>query len=381
MSKTPQMVPDVADAQLMHSVIQRVATGPELSKNISYDEARSVTNALLSGDVDPVQAAVFLIGLRMKRETPTELKGVMDALQEHTVQVSASVDDVVALSDPYNGFNRTLHASLFALPVMAACGVAAYSHGVEMVGPKYGVTHHSIIKALGGNPLQDMQTLASRLSDSSIGWGYADQSVFCAPLYSLCELRRQIVKRPVLSTTEVMLTPIRGKTRTHLVTGYVHKPYREVYAMLARHLQHDSLLLIRGTEGGVIPSFRAKAHFVRYSGKDTETEHDVELETMQLDRDYRAEDIPQNMPAATTHPDCFGMKWDIGALAKLCADKGLAALNGEPGAVYDAAVIGSALTMWHTGKVATLPEAADAAREAIHSGEALKRFQAGLQAL
>ena len=40
-------VPPVADAKLMHSVIQRVATGPELSKNISYDEARSTMNLSL----------------------------------------------------------------------------------------------------------------------------------------------------------------------------------------------------------------------------------------------------------------------------------------------------------------------------------------------
>jgi len=38
----------VADAALMHSAIQRVATGPELSKNLSREEARSVMHA--SGD-------------------------------------------------------------------------------------------------------------------------------------------------------------------------------------------------------------------------------------------------------------------------------------------------------------------------------------------
>ena len=72
------------------------------------------------------------------------------------------------------------------------------------------------------------------------------------------------------------------------------------------------------------------------------------------------------------------MKWDIDALATLCADKGLRALDGEQGAVFDAAVIGCALTLWHTGHCASLAEAADKARAAIASGEALKRLQAGL---
>ena len=146
-------VPAIADSALMRSVIQRVATGPELSKNISHDEAQSVMRAILEGSADPVQAAVFLIGLRMKRETDDEMKGVLDAILTNLDQVTSPVDQVVVMADPYNGFNRTLQASLGILPVLAACGVAAYSTGVEAVGPKYGVTHHTTLQALGGNPL------------------------------------------------------------------------------------------------------------------------------------------------------------------------------------------------------------------------------------
>jgi len=47
---------EVADAELIRSAIQRVATGPELSKNLSREETRSVMHALLDGSADPVQA-------------------------------------------------------------------------------------------------------------------------------------------------------------------------------------------------------------------------------------------------------------------------------------------------------------------------------------
>lgn len=378
MAKHELDVPPVAGPELVHSVLQRVATGPELSKNISYEEAHSMMNALLQDKIDPVQAAVFLIGLRMKRETNEELKGLLDSLRDNTTHATAESSDVVVFSDPYNGFNRTLHASLFVLPVLAACGVSAYSHGVELAGPKYGVTHHQIIKSLSGDPLQSMQSVAHRLADPDIGWGYADQSQFCSPLHDLLVLRSKIIKRPALSTTEVMLTPVTGAARTHLVTGYVHKPYKETYTMLAQHMKLDSLLLIRGTEGGVIPSFRARAHFVRYMDEQPAEEHDAELEPMQLNRDYRAEDIPDNFAKPKTPLQHIGMKWDNEKLARLCADKGLSALNGEAGAVQDAAVIGTALTLWHLGKTSSLTEAADTARKAIKSGEALSRLKAGL---
>jgi len=374
----------VADAELMRSAIQRVATGPELSKNLSRDETRAVMHALLDGSADPVQAAVYLIGLRMKRETTDELQGVMDALQDCTDRVQASVDDIVAIADPYNGFNRTLQGSVFVLPVLAACGVNAYSHGVELGGPKFGVTHHTIIKALGGDPLRSTNSIAERLANPDIGWGYLDQRTMCPALHQLNELRARIVKRPVLSTTEVLVFPIEGTSKTHLITGYVHKPYRDTYCMLARHVGYDSLLLVRGTEGGIIPSFRAPAHVIRYGEgvKHNEgvnyQELDLELTEMDLLRDYRAADIPEDMLLANTDEHPVGMKWDIDALSALCAEQGRKALSGQSGALHDAAVLGAALIMWHMGKEQSLSKAADKARAVIASGEALQRLDAGL---
>ena len=56
----------------MTSIIKCVATGTELSKSISYEESRAGMRLVLEGLVDPVKAAVFLVGLRMKGETDDE---------------------------------------------------------------------------------------------------------------------------------------------------------------------------------------------------------------------------------------------------------------------------------------------------------------------
>ena len=81
---------------------------------------------------------------------------------------------------------------------------------------------------------------AARLADARIGWAYVDQKAFCPQLYALAPLRTLIVKRPAITTTEVLAGPVRGRRRTHLVTGYVHKPYPRIYALLARHAGFDS---------------------------------------------------------------------------------------------------------------------------------------------
>ena len=90
----------------MRSVIQRIATGPEMSKDISRDEARVAMRAILEGQVDPVQAGIFLIALRMKRETDEENIGILEALREAGETVTAGVDVLIDIADPYDGFTR-----------------------------------------------------------------------------------------------------------------------------------------------------------------------------------------------------------------------------------------------------------------------------------
>ena len=225
-------------AAAMRSIIKRIATGPELSKDISREEARLGMRFVLDGAVDPVQAGVFLIALRMKRETDEENEGILEALLEVTERVTAPVDSVADLADPYDGFTRTLPASPFLPAVLAACGVPAVSHGVETMGPKYGVTHRQVLAAAGVPVDLGPAQGAEQLGDPAVGWAYVDQKGFCPKLHDLSGLRTLIVKRPAITTCEAILGPIRGRIGTHLVTGYVHKPYPRIYALLARHA-HD----------------------------------------------------------------------------------------------------------------------------------------------
>jgi anthranilate phosphoribosyltransferase len=138
LNPNPNPIPDLA--RTMHSIIQRIATGPELSKDISVEEARLGMQAILENAVDPVQAGIFFIALRMKRESNDEFKGILDAILNATQRVTAEVDEVVDIADPYDGYNRCLPAAPFLSPLLAELGVPAVCHGLEAVGPKYGVT-------------------------------------------------------------------------------------------------------------------------------------------------------------------------------------------------------------------------------------------------
>jgi anthranilate phosphoribosyltransferase len=70
----------MSDAAFMRDVLQRIATGPTLSKDLSAREAHRAMRLILEDKADEVQAGIFLIALRMKRETDDELAGILDAI-------------------------------------------------------------------------------------------------------------------------------------------------------------------------------------------------------------------------------------------------------------------------------------------------------------
>ena len=359
----------------MRSIIQRIATGPELSKDISQEEARIGTAAIFEDQVDPVRAAIFFIALRMKRETAEENRGVLDAIRDYTNTVTADVDEVVDLVDPYDGYNRTLPASPFLPAILAACGAPTVSHGVDSVGPKFGITHRHVLAAAGVPVDLTTAQAAARLADPELGWSYVDQAKFCPKLHDLVALRQQMIKRPVLTTVEVLAKPIEGKQKTHFITGYVHKPYPPVYAMLARHVGFNSALLLRGTEGGVIPSLRQVGKYFAYRDMGEEQAVDIDPGSIGIQQDVRAVPLPDNLPQATQTVDEVALTVNVEAAAKAAADAGMAALKGEKGATYDSLVYVGAITLQHLGKHTDLQSAADQVRSVLDSGAAAARIK------
>lgn len=373
MSAPPGPLPADPSAT-MRSIIKRIATGPELSKDISREEARQGMRFVLEGAVDPVQAGIFLIALRMKRETDEENQGILEAMLEVAQRVTAPVDSIVDLADPYDGFTRTLPASPFLPAVLAACGVPAVSHGVASMGPKYGVTHRQVLAAAGVPVDLAPAQAAERVGDPAVGWAYVDQKAFCPKLHDLSQLRTLIVKRPAITTCEALLGPIRGRVSTHLVTGYVHKPYPRIYALLARHAGFDSALIVRGVEGGVIPSLRQAGKAFTYHDKGPEQAVEFSPAELGVDEAVLAPPIPDLARRERESGDQSASDLDTAAVARAAAQAGLAALSGRPGPTRDSLVCGGALCLWHLKRHVSLQSAAAAVRQALDSGQALERI-------
>ncbi len=348
----------------LRDAIKKVATGPHLSKDLSEEAAFLAMQEVLSGEADPVQAALFLIALRMKTETREENLGILRALQSHTRQQPVAAANLVILSEPFNGFNRYCPVGAFLPAVLASCGVPTVSQGVYKAGPKFGVTHAQVLKAAGVAINDSVVQAKARIEDDFVRWAWVDQSQASPALYALQGLRQRMVKRTCLATLEKMLMPLTASA-THLVTGYVHKAYPPLLTWLASRNGFQSALVIHGIEGGIIPNLR-----------DTTTY-------------FQTEDSLAQGEGSSCHPQlCNIVQTTRGVLpshgdsvtAEDTAEQGLRALQGEAGAAFDALLYSTALIVWHCGRAESLAQAAGQVRENLSNGQAYAFFQQGTEA-
>ena len=370
-------IKNLSSEELMKSVIQRVATGPELSKNISREEAKASMDSILNREVSDIRSAIFLIALRMKRETEDENLGVQDAMNENTSQITCALDNVINVADPYDGYTRNIPSSLYVLPLLAELGFPSFSQGVESVGPKYGCTHHKILKLAGFDVLLSDKKVCDKLENKKIGWGYIDQSIFAPKLYGLKDLRSEIIKRPVITTIEVLANPIKAKN-THFVTGYVHKPYPPIYLMLARNAGFDSSIVIRGTEGGIVPSLRQKANAHFYLNKDKNDEL-IEIEPgkdLDINQTVRAVKIPDEFEKKAKL-DKIEIKVDAKEIAKESLKLGMDALSGTAGPMRDCIALSTSIILQHVSQQ-SITDCFREINDVLDSGAALKRFEEAL---
>jgi len=365
-----QQKPELDD--ILYRSIQKVATGPGYSKSLSQEDARDSLLSILNGSADPVRAGVFLIALRMKRESMDENKGFLEALIQTTNRVTANIDSVIDISEPYNGYVRGLSVTAFLAPLLAEMNEPSYSHGVESVGPKFGLTHNKVLKTIGIDVDISVQQAADQLADPSIAWAYVDQKAINPSLNNLVELRERLIKRSALTTTESLLKPISGIKQTMMVCGYVHSEYPAIYAELARYSGFDSAAIIRGVEGGITPSLQQQGKYFGYHNYGEEKLIELEPKSIGIDVKKRAIPLPTDL-AKPSKKDRGVINADAASVA--AAEQGLAALHGQEGMAYDSLLYNASIILLHKQRYTSLVEAAKSVSQVLKSGAVIERLK------
>ena len=368
---------DENDAALMRSIIQRIATGPELSKDISRDEARRGMRLVLDGAVDPVRAAVFLIALRMKRETDDENLGILDAVLETTDTVTAPVDEVVDLSDPYNGFNRK--SARIGLPSRGARGMRGAGDFARSGVDGAEVRRHPPPRTRGkrnaGRPGDGRDLQPTFRPGCRMGVLRPVRLQFEAP----CAGRIAVAHRQAPGADHR-----RGDGRTGTRPA-AHARGHRLRAQAVRRNLHDARA-VRGVRFGAhrarhrrrdhffFPSLRQGAKVWAYHGEGEERDADISPDEVGTAQTVRAVPLPEGVEGYRRKSDETGGEVDGVAIAEAAARAGLDALDGAPGPARDSLVYGAALILRHVGRARRLNEAADLVRTVIDDGRARCAF-------
>ena len=368
------------DERFFREVLQRIATGPTMSKDLPRADARRAMRLVLEGRADEVQAGIFLIALRMKRETDDELAGILDAIHDGIDPLDVPIDALVTIADPYDGYLRGTPVAPFLPAVLAACGVPTLAHGQREMGPKFGASHACVLAAAGAPVHETLPGARDALADPTIGWAHALQSALAPELAALEFLRTRIVKRPCLTTIEVAVNALRPRGRTHLVTGFVHKGYPETYARLAREGGFDGATIVRGVEGGVVPSLAQDSRM--FSSANGDALQEIVLDPAALGLQHEARAVP--LPSALTD-EAAGTVRSVRspgnpfarALSTHAAAVGLAALDGRVGEAYDSLAYAGAVVLLGIGQAGTLADGVARVGQVLDDGSARARLFAG----
>ena len=152
------------------AVITRVLSGEEL-------DAATIATAvevILQGDASPAQIAGFLVALRGRGETSSELSAMLDVVLAHGVEVplnesqrSLAIDVVGTGGDG----SHSINVSTMAAIVAAGAGALVCKHGNRSASSSCGTA--DVLEELGVNIGAAADTVARCVSEAGIGFCFA----------------------------------------------------------------------------------------------------------------------------------------------------------------------------------------------------------------
>lgn len=145
------------------SILALAADGHEFNRQ----EAECAFDIIMSGDATPSQIGAFLMGLRMRGETVTEIAAAATVMRAKALKVAAPADaiDIVGTGGDRSG---TLNISTGSALTVAGCGVPVAKHGNRALSSNSGAA--DVLMALGVNIDADIRLIEKSIADAKIGF-------------------------------------------------------------------------------------------------------------------------------------------------------------------------------------------------------------------
>jgi anthranilate phosphoribosyltransferase len=157
-------------------------------RQLSREQVRAVLREMMSGRCGEVEAAAFLIGLRMKGETSAEIAAAAEVLREHMLRWDPGCGPVLDTCGTGGDGRGTFNISTAAAFVVAAAGVPVVKHGNRSVSSRSGSA--DVLAALGVRIDGDGAFARDCLRRASLAFCFAPQ--FHPALKHVAPVRRRL---------------------------------------------------------------------------------------------------------------------------------------------------------------------------------------------
>ncbi|MCW5947499.1 MAG: anthranilate phosphoribosyltransferase [Fimbriimonadales bacterium] len=147
--------------------IERVANRQSLRES----EARDVMNSIMEGEATPAQIAGFLVALRMKGESGSEITGFARVMREKVVPVRTKHKNLVDTCGTGGDKVKTFNLSTAAAIIASAAGAPVAKHGNRAVTSKCGSA--DVLEALGVNLTLSSEAAGKLLDDIGLAFLFA----------------------------------------------------------------------------------------------------------------------------------------------------------------------------------------------------------------
>ena len=316
------------------------------NQSLTQDESREIMFKIMSGEFNDVQIAGFLIALRSKGESSSEIAGFTQAMREKMTSVpiqSDAIDMCGTGGDARGTFNISTAASF----VVAGAGVKVAKHGNRSMTSKSGSA--DVLTALGVDITMSPEKVAECVDEIGIGFMFAP-SLHPAMKYAV-NARTSLGVRTVFNILGPLANPA-GVRRQ--VMGVYDGVLTVTLAKVLKRLNAVSAMVVHGHDG--MDEITNTS-----SSKVTKLENGSIKSTVFSPADYGI--------AVAKLEDLAGGEPEVNA--KIIID----IFRGEKSPRRDIVLLNAAAGIVVGGKVPSLSQGIELARQSIDSGSAYDVMQ------
>ena len=312
--------------------------------DLTYDEAYTVMNEIMSGETTATQNAAFLAALSTKSaraETTDEIAGCAAAMRDHATRVDTGMDlfEIVGTGgDNAHSFNISTTSAIVA----AAGGMKVAKHGNRAASSQSGTA--DCLEALGVNIHQSPERCVELLNEVGMCFFFAQK--YHTSMKYVGAIRRELGFRTVFNILGPLTNP--GSPSMQLLgvyDDYLVEPLARVLVSL-------------GVKRGMVVYGQDKLDEISMSAPTTICEI--------KDGWYRTTVVkPENFGFAT----CAKQEL-VGGTPEENAQITIGILKGDKGPKRDAVLMNAGASLYIGGKVGSMKEGVALAAELIDSGKA-----------